>query len=352
MTRSEARGPGWPAHLLLALCAVALPVALAELLSWLYIRWERPELRPWPDPPAAVERVPNYGYVLPSNRTIHAVKHTPDGETCYDVTYRTDAFGRRTVRQAYDPSHPHMILFGCSVAMGEGLDDPDTLAAHLEKTLPGYNIYDYAASGYGPQHMLARLQSRTLAAEVASGEGVALYVLLPMHVSRAIADTRAFWLYGSPYYRLDDGDGLRRHGSFDSDRPFRTSLYRFIVWLKGHSWFLTLFDVNLPVRLSDRDTELTARILEDARQEYRAQFRGELYVVFHPTWTRGNSETEHLFEVIRDHLAAARVPLLDYSTDRGLADAEKVNPACDQHPNGRLNAELAALLARDLPAPR
>ena len=340
-------------NLLLLLGSVAASVALAELVSWGYVRWARPELRTWRgDATAAVETAPEYGYVLPANRTIRVVKHTADGAVCYDVTYRTDAFGRRTVQQVYDPSHPHMILFGCSVTMGEGLDDADTLAARLAETLRGYNIYNYGVHGYGPQHMLARLQARTLPREIVSDRGVALYFLLPAHISRAIGDTRAFWIYTSPYYTIDSRDTLVRDGSFDAGRPYTTRLYRAFAGVKAHSWFLTLFNVNLPLRLSDRDAELTARILEEARREYRAQFHGELYVVIHPTWARDHPDSRHLLEVTRAHLAAAGVPVLDYSTDRGSGDDEQVNHACDRHPNGRLNAALATRVARDIGPPR
>ena len=340
------------ANFQLTLRAVAFSMAVAEVLSWVYASRARPDLRLWEgDVTAVVDQVPEYGYVLAGNRTLHAVKHMPDGGVCYDVTYRTDTFGRRPVQQGTDPSRPHMILFGCSVTMGEGLDDPDTLAAKLDEALPGYNIYNYGVHGYGPQHMLARLQSRMLPAEIVSDRGVALYVLLPVHISRAIGDTRAFWIYTSPYYTIDGDDTLVRHGSFDTGRPYTTRLYRSLTWLKAHSWFLSVLDVNLPLRLVDRDAQLTPRILEEARREYRAQFHGELYVVFHPTWARGNPETDHLLELMRTELAAAGVPVLDYSTDLGLTDDEVVNHACDLHPNGRLNAELAALLARDVGPP-
>jgi len=244
-----------------------------------------------------------------------------------------------------------MILFGCSVTMGEGLDDADTLAARLGGALPGYNIYNYGVHGYGPQHMLARLQARTLSREIVSDRGVALYFLLPAHISRAIGDTRAFWIYTSPYYTVDSRDTLVRDGSFDAGRPYTTRVYRAFAGVKAHSWFLTLFDVNLPLRLSDLDAELTARILEKARREYRAQFHGEFYVVIHPTWALDDPESRHLLEVTRAQLAAAGVPVLDYSTERGPGDDAQVNHACDRHPNGRLNTALAVRLARDLLPP-
>lgn len=333
------------------LVAFAVPVAVVELASWAYVRWERPDLRsPWPgDNPQIIESDPDYGWRLPRSQTLHAVKHTPEGGICYDVTYHTDAFARRTVPQRYDAANRHLILFGCSVTMGEGIDDTATLGAQLAQMIPAVNVYNYGVHGYGPQHMLARLQSGTLASEVESARGIALYVLLPVHVSRAIGDTRAFWVYTSPYYHLGDGDALLRSGSFVSGRPYTTAFYRSLVALKGHSWFLRIFDLNLPLWLEDADVDLTARILKESRAEYRRQFGGELYVVFHPTWALGDPGDRHLMELMRDRLRAAGVPMLDYSRTRGLEDVEKVNPACDQHPNGRLNAELATLLGRDLP---
>ena len=349
MSGRSRNGIGLLANLLLLVVAVVSTVAIVELASRAYARRNRPDVGFSPaEQTAIVDQVPDYGYALPANRALHVVKHNPDGSVCYDVTYRTDAFGRRTLGQSYDPSHPHLILFGCSVTMGEGLDDADTLAAQLSGRLPGYNVYNYGVHGYGPQHTLAKLQAGTVPSEVVSGRGIAVYSLLPVHISRAIGDSRAFWIYGSPYYRLDGDATLRREGSFETGRPYMTALYRNFAELRAHSWFLSLVDVGLPFRLSDSDADLTARILEQARAEYRAQFTGEFYVVFHPTWARRYPEIAHLLDVMRRHLVSAGVPVLDYSTDAGLTAEEQIDHGCDPHPDGRLNAELAQRLARDV----
>ncbi len=108
--------------------------------------------------------------------------------------------------------------------------------------------------------------------------------------------------------------------------------------------------MNLPLQLGDRDAELNARILEASRDAYREQVGGELYIVFHPSWVLNDAGNRRLFEVIHRHLAAAGVPMLDYSRDHEMDDGEVIDPDCDRHPNGRMNAELADLLARHLSA--
>lgn len=56
-----------------------------------------------------------------------AVEVLAGGKICYDVTYHIDALRRRTVSQRHETGSPHVILSGCSTALGEGLPDEQTL---------------------------------------------------------------------------------------------------------------------------------------------------------------------------------------------------------------------------------
>jgi hypothetical protein len=289
------------------------------------------------------------GWVLRPSTTHHAVKTLADGTVCYDVTYRTDAWRRRTVLQPQRPDDPHLLLFGGSATMGEGLADQDTLQFLLAKRLPQRNVYDYAVSGYGPSHMLALLESGELPSQVESRRGNALFVMIPEHVSRVSGDTRAFWVYPGPYYSMDGAGVPVRHGSFRSGRPLTTSLYQAFLAFRRHSSFLTLIDLELPPRIPQSAVDLTASVLIRSQQLYAAQFDGSFAVVLHPSWNPRNERVARIRARLLERLGAAGVQVFDFSQPGGLLPEDVIRPGCDQHPNGRLNARLAAEIASHLP---
>ncbi len=295
----------------------------------------------------AIEDHPDYGWVLQANLSHRAAKALESGRTCYDVTYRTDALHRRTVSQAYEPNRPHLLLFGGSTTMGEGLPEEETLQFFLGRSLPDRNVFNYAVHGYGPAHMLALLESGQLPGQIGSSTGRALYVMIPEHVSRVTGDTRAFWAYPGPYYVMKD-DTVIRTDSFVTGRPLTTAFYEAFLTVKRHSNLLTLINLELPPWISQRAVELAARVLIRSRDLYADQFDGDFSVVLHPSWNRGDPRSAEIHRWLVQHLSEAGVGLLDYTRQGPLRDDEKIDPVCDQHPSGELNAQPAIAIARDL----
>jgi peptidoglycan/xylan/chitin deacetylase (PgdA/CDA1 family) len=332
-------------RMLLPATSLVLAWGLAELAAWMVLPVAAPE--PSEEGLYAVEDDPALGYRLMANHEHVAVKKKVDGSACYRATYRTDAFHRRDVGVRARPGRPHLLLFGCSVTMGEGLDDGDTLAHALAEALPDVNVVNYAVHGWGPPHALAKLESGRLPEEVQSPRGSAVYVLIPAHVSRTIGDTRTPWLFDSPHYRIaadgsvTGGDSLRR------SRPWRTAIQEGFLAAKRHSWLLTGLKAELPLRHGEADWALTASVLATARERYRAQFEGEFFVAFHPTWDLAVAGNREVRDRLRALLEERGVPVLDHAKE-GSSPGEVIDPDCDWHPTGALNRAFADSLADDL----
>jgi hypothetical protein len=327
---------------------VILMIALVEIVSGSLLDRIRPE-EPTQEitPLYPIQSDVDLGYALTANTSHRAAKALADGTICYDVTYHTDQLGRRTLFQRYAAGNPHVILFGGSVTFGEGLADEDTLQFHLMQRLPNHDIYNYAVHGYGPSHMLAKLESRTLSREIASNQGAAVYVLIPSHISRVIGDSRAFWIHDGPYYHFDARDELIRNGSFVTGRSMTTRTYQWFGDLKARSSFLRLINMDLPISIRIDALGLTARVLIESHNEYSELFDGTFHVLFHPTWNLDVSETANQHRLLRSMLLEAGVSVLDQA-EAGLRPDEVILPGCDLHPNGRLNERLASALAREL----
>jgi hypothetical protein len=294
------------------------------------------------------EKDAELGYVLKRNHVQHAVKALSNGVTCYDATYRTDDFRRRIVRSAPEPPASPLMLFGCSFTFGEGLNDPDTLAASLAKALPGTSIYNYAAPGYGPSQALALVTSNRLPKEIPSA-GPAVYVFTSFHVSRVIGDTRAFWLYDGPYYELGSDGHVTRLGSFKTGRAWKTWWYDRYLDFKALSNVLEYLNLDFPVHLGRRDIVLTAAVLDDAARAYKKLFNKELVVAFHPKWEMQVEDNRMVYDVMKEELARRNVRVFDY-TDMPYTRDDQLAPGCDEHPNGAFNARFAQRLAADVSA--
>ena len=255
------------------------------------------------------------------------------GETLFEVTYTTDEHGRRVTPGVAPGADRHLLFLGDSFAFGFGVEDNETLPAQVAALAPQHAPYNYGFPGYGPQHALVLLSGGEVREQVPEDAGLAIYIYIHAHVRRAIGESRIVrWAPYHPCYEIEDGELVYR-GSFATGRPLRTRLYR----LLDRSRTLRRFDITFP-RLGDEHYALTARILEGARDAYRAAFDGDFVVLIWP----GVDASERLIP----HLERAGVRYLDYS---GLTDSELLEhiPG-DGHPTPGVYAAVARRLVADL----
>ena len=69
---------------------------------------------------------------------------------------------RATRQQEYtssDTVRPRIHLYGCSLAYGQHLEDPMTMAWNLQNLLPQYDVRNYAFIGYGLHQSFLQIQS-------------------------------------------------------------------------------------------------------------------------------------------------------------------------------------------------
>ncbi|MCB0213954.1 MAG: SGNH/GDSL hydrolase family protein, partial [Anaerolineae bacterium] len=181
--------------LLNALIGVIFTALLLYGIELFYYRLNHPSTPPEANaaPPPAISREGDYtqdfthpdellGYVVRPDAQIHSIKKMGD-EVIYDVVYTTDSYHRRiTPVDNPEQRDKFMLFFGDSFTFGEGVHDNETLPYYVAQDLPDYMPYNYGLSGYGPQQMLAKLQSDDLATEVTESDGIAIYIFIDAHV--------------------------------------------------------------------------------------------------------------------------------------------------------------------------
>jgi len=261
------------------------------------------------------------------------------GKTLYQATYSTDQWGRR-ITPLVNPlaKNGSLVFFGCSYTFGIGVNDDETFPAALSRRLPGYRSYNYGGSGYGPQEMLALLESPGFQAQVPQGKSIGLYTFIDDHVERALGSPRVFIYWGRhlPYYRLNAQGELERQGDFESGRPVLSRWYR----LMSHSYLLTTaIGALYPNFVSDQDLVTVATLLDRSRKKYQELFQSDdFYVIFYPG---ARNFSPRLIPLLKER----GVRYLDYSK-KNLAKEDWLPDR--NHPNARGHEKVASWVAGDL----
>lgn len=266
---------------------------------------------------------------------------TAKGKALYDAVYSIDARSRRVTRSIPGAAQTQFALFfGGSYTFGQGVNDDETIPYQFARLLPRYRAYNYGFCGYGPQQMLAKLQTAKLACEIDEPSGIAIYILMEHHIRRAIGSMYVHntWGRNMPYYALEPDGRLVRKGTFTTGRPAVAFMYRVL----GASQILKRFHLSLPLRTTERHILLTCRIIQEAGKLFREQFDdGGFLVLIYP----GTTYADRIAACLR----RLHVPCLDYS-----ALVEYKSPAytipVDEHPSPAAHLAIAQRLARDVPA--
>lgn len=281
------------------------------------------------------------GYVPQPNAEARAYKRE-GGELLYDVVYRTDEFGRRITPQSTPDAGRFILFFGCSYVWGEGVAEDETLPAHAARLMPGVRVYNYGFSGYGPQQMLAKLESGELPRELPEKSGTLVYVFMCDHVRRAVGALRMWAQWGRhfPYYTIDDDGALVRRGSFFTGRPWRS---RFYDTLKREQ-IMAYFNVDIPIRTRPEDTVLAARIVSAARDRFLDAWPdGRFLTLIYPWIPECKGDSASFTAALTD----AGVEVLDYSNLLDMT-APGYRIPHDLHPAAQAHHAVAERLLHDL----
>jgi hypothetical protein len=279
------------------------------------------------------------GYKPPPNLAETAQLEV-DGQRIYSTPYTTDEYSRRRTPAPTESARRFAMFFGCSFTFGEGVGQNETLPARVAVHRPDLHCYNYGFRGYGPQQTLARTTAGGLRREIAEDRGVAVYTLMDDHVKRAIGSMQvcAWWGQRMPYYHFTNAGTLARDGFFSDGRPLLWGLYS----LLGRSQAVKYFRLDVPLKLTEPDYELTAAMLIASRDAFQKEFPDSKFVVVFFPWSRHGRK-------IQPSLERNGVRCLDYSELLGPAEERsKYIIPFDSHPNAAAYEAVAGRLAADL----
>ncbi len=261
-------------------------------------------------------------------------------EVVYAVTYATDAYSRRiTPMDNPDDRTRFVLFFGGSFTFGEGVEQNETLPFYVSELSPDYKAYNYGFLGYGPQQMLAKLQSDDFASQIDESNGILIYTFLDHHVNRAVGTARIYrFAFGGDYlnYVLQEDGTLVLDGTFTTGRPVASRLYR----LFGKSRIVRYFKLDFPP-ITEKHIQTTAKIIEEARDAFIQKFPdGKFYVLFFPN--RSNQYGPRL----APYLQTAGIEILDYAN--AIPEYDEMWIPGDGHPTPQTYRLIAEMLVNDL----
>jgi hypothetical protein len=279
------------------------------------------------------------GYRLaPSYSTLKSFYY--GGDLVFDVQYTTDAFGLRIgPPPAVADERRCLLFFGGSYAFGAGVDDVETMPYVVGVQAGGsYQIRNFAVGGYGPNQMLATIETGFVE-RAADCEAIhAIYLAIPHHVMRVAGHWHTE--QPGPRYALQGDGGVVRQGRFvpSEDPGWRE-------WLLGRSplWD-RLFGVEpAAIDLMANDVTLLHRVVERSRDLLAEQYPDIAFHVLY--WDFGDPG------LFGEDFAPAQIPVHRLSTvlpaDQAELQASFQIPH-DGHPNARAHARIADYVVREI----
>ena len=202
-------------------------------------------------------------------------KRYDGGRLTYDATYDIDARGRRRMPPYNGSSRDAVLLFGCSLTFGDGVNDGDAFPARLQDALGDRaRVISFALAGYGTHQVLRQLETRREADAVRGLHPIAvLYPAIPDHVHRAAG--RSTWEVGGPHYEPDASGDVRYVGPFPAP-SHKLDLVRRVL-RKWQLWSVLTERRRWPT--SRHDLDRFVAIVASADRIVRARYGIPLVVV-------------------------------------------------------------------------
>lgn len=282
----------------------------------------------------------------------------------YKVTYTIDANGLR-VAPPYDASQVHesVLFFGCSYTMGDGVEDKDTLPYMTGLLTRGrYAVYNFGFHGYGPQQMLASLETGRVQNIVTIPPRYIIYQTIPYHMERVVG--LMTWFPHAPLYRRTDSGRVVPYGHVDTvaDETRYSPIERF--WRRqgptGEALSKTLrrsyiYDKFVrPLRtLSGEDVRLFLDIVLQAKEEAARQYpQSEFHVILWDNMFVKHDYLQFLPQVletfrnkqVRIHLVSEIIPDYDASAPNTKYEIHRY----DSHPNPSTYRIIASYVAKNI----
>jgi hypothetical protein len=217
----------------------------------------------------------------PRPASSHRRKQKRADGTWHECLCTSDAFARRHTPVQDKGERDSFALFsGGSFTFGEYLNDNETIPYWFARKAPCYQPYNYAFSGYGPQHLLIHARRPELVREVKETKGIAVYIFIDDHVGRACGELQiiAKWGYYLPLFTFENGEWISQ-GSIEQRHPMQHAFFRLAENVHLWTWYLQHYGT----RRGEAEYDFTAAMIKEAADTLVRRFNElTFYTVIYP----------------------------------------------------------------------
>lgn len=259
-----------------------------------------------------------------------------DGKLLYNVTYSIDSTGLRVAPpSAMTGLRGSVLFFGCSFTFGEGLQDDETLPYQTGIQSGGsYKIYNFGFHGYGPNQMLAAIESGRVRQLVNETPRYAIYQMITEHATRVAG--RIHYSKHSPRYELDSDGTARLRGRFD-DPQLRPSAFQAALEAQLSKSAIYRIINSLEPRITEDDVRLLLATVRRSRDLLVEEYPGiEFHVILWRDFKGDFRRDQKICKELQESFAQMNIPvhlveniLPDYSVE---SEKYVLSPG-DTHPN-------------------
>ncbi len=252
------------------------------------------------------------------------------------IIQTTDEFARRATVQPKGDYRSFAIFAPDSMLFGVNVNDDQTVASHFARLTKSEKIraYNYAVSGYGPNHFLALVTDKRFYEGIKEKRGVVVYSYNDLHIERAACWPFFFTVNPDvllPRYILDKDSIIRRAGTLTAGD---IKLKDDANWVDQAATWLGPY--------SDSNRRLTARMIGQAKKELEKHFELLGFVVI---FLNTSKKADLLTDLLKDE----GIYSFDY---QGLMYSQCDGEPCLQpensHPTAKCNLAMAERVIKDL----
>jgi hypothetical protein len=310
--------------------ALRLPAVEEDVAS----KWGRGRVQQFSVPPFA----PNaeFGFDAIAN-VVTKVTSRHNDRLVFEVTYSFDEHGARVAPGAVKADSA-IIVAGDSFNFGEGLNDNQTLAYHLqEQSHHQFWALNIARPGYGLHQVLRQLELDVPTRDGATSFGWVIVSLVDNHIQRV--NGRYSWMRGTPRYVVDRQGAVHLSGAFgDEGGPTLGDK----LW--ANSRLITTADKLWQQWVFAEDERRFVGILHAIHENVEHKYHAKCLVLYHSGAAFlndlvGRRATMHrLFEQAGVSYVDVNESIPDIDASYFIDD--------DGHPSEKMNIALAGMILR------
>jgi hypothetical protein len=284
---------------------------------------------------------------LPAGKKVVHTKKYQDESLLYQAEYLYDGLGLRNTHLNNTKKKEHLIITGCSLVFGEGMNETETFPYLLGQNLKETSVYNFGIAGAGPHDIDFYLNNIDFKKYIGSRNGKMIYFYMDDHTSRASLYP-AYLVWGGKnraFYGFVNGSKLPKllGKSGDSANWRQLEIARKTGLEKSFLEFAYLKSEDEQIK----DLKLTAGLIANIQSRYLKQFPGnKFYFAFYPVF--GSSLLHR--KVMTEELVKLGVNVLDlHRVEQVFQKNEQVwGIPDDGHPSVEANRKLAELMLSEI----